>query len=81
LIAATSHFGSAPRPAQVSPDGPRYFGGTFLPFQNACTASDNPSAADQGIHPLQLLFNLGTMPMKHFVNPLPQVHESVNGHP
>src|SRR5262250_1820358 len=32
LIAATSHRGLAPRPAQVSPDGPRYFGGTFLPF-------------------------------------------------
>src|SRR5262245_66169914 len=33
LIAATSHRGLAPRPAQVSPDGPRYFGGTFLPFK------------------------------------------------
>src|ERR1700746_3162272 len=32
FIAATSHRGLAPRPAQVSPDGPRYFGGTFLPF-------------------------------------------------
>src|SRR5215831_879131 len=32
LIAATSHLGFAPRPAQVSPDGPRYFGGTFFPF-------------------------------------------------
>src|SRR5262245_43095949 len=32
LIAATSQRGLAPRPAQVSPDGPRYFGGTFLPF-------------------------------------------------
>src|SRR5262245_1845306 len=32
LIAATSHFGLAPRPAQVSPDGLRYLGGTFLPF-------------------------------------------------
>src|SRR6516225_1721418 len=32
LIAATSQRGVAPRPAQVSPDGPRYFGGTFLPF-------------------------------------------------
>ena len=31
LIAATSQRGLAPRPAQVSPDGPRYFGGTFLP--------------------------------------------------
>jgi hypothetical protein len=33
LIAATSQRGLAPRPAQVSPDGPRYFGGTFLPFK------------------------------------------------
>src|SRR5262249_28456016 len=32
LIAATSQRGLAPRPAQVSPDGPRYLGGTFLPF-------------------------------------------------
>src|SRR5262249_45702170 len=32
LIAATSQRGLTPRPAQVSPDGPRYFGGTFLPF-------------------------------------------------
>src|SRR5262245_59141276 len=33
LIAATSQRGFAPRPAQVSPDGPRYFGGTFLPLK------------------------------------------------
>src|SRR5262245_51141895 len=33
LIAAASQRGFAPRPAQVSPDGPRYFGGTFLPFK------------------------------------------------
>src|SRR5215472_11632803 len=33
LIAATSQRGLAPRPAQVSPDGPRYFGGTFFPFK------------------------------------------------
>src|SRR5262249_59659786 len=32
LIAATSHRGLAPRPAQVSPEGLRYFAGTFLPF-------------------------------------------------
>src|SRR5262249_49790639 len=32
LIAATSHLGFAPRPAQVSPDGLRYFGKTFLPL-------------------------------------------------
>ena len=33
LIAATSQRGLAPRPAQVSPNGPRYFGATFLPFK------------------------------------------------
>src|SRR5215470_16271075 len=33
LIAATSQRGLAPRPAHVSPDGPRYFGGTFFPFK------------------------------------------------
>jgi hypothetical protein len=32
LIAATSHRGLAPRPAQVSPEGLRYFGGTFMPL-------------------------------------------------
>src|SRR6266446_10437437 len=32
LIAATSQTGLAPRPAQVSPEGLRYFGGTFLPL-------------------------------------------------
>src|SRR5215471_8535351 len=32
LMAATSQRGFAPRPAQVSPDRPRYFGGTFLPL-------------------------------------------------
>src|SRR5260370_13550555 len=36
LIAATSHRGLAPRPAQVSPEGPRYFGATSLPL-NALT--------------------------------------------
>jgi len=33
LIAATSQQGLAPRPAQVSPAGPRYFAETFLPFK------------------------------------------------
>jgi hypothetical protein len=33
LIASTSQRGLAPRPAHVSPDGPRYLGGTFLPFK------------------------------------------------
>jgi len=35
FVAATSQRGGAPRPAQVSPDGPGYFGATFLPFQRA----------------------------------------------
>src|SRR5262249_10980048 len=43
LIAATSQRGFAPRPAQVSPDGLRYFGGTFLPF-NALAPSRPPRA-------------------------------------
>src|SRR5262249_7138225 len=49
LIAATSQRGFAPRPAQVSPDGPRYFGGTFFPF-NALppprTTLETPQAAN-----------------------------------
>src|SRR6516164_1750427 len=32
LMAATSQRGLAPRPVQVSPEGLRYLGGTFLPF-------------------------------------------------
>src|SRR5262249_50984857 len=32
LIAATSQRGLAPRPAQVSPEGPLYLGGAFLTF-------------------------------------------------
>src|SRR5262249_5552829 len=32
LIARTSQRGLAPRPAHVSPEGLRYLGGTFLPF-------------------------------------------------
>src|SRR4029077_2953193 len=34
LIAATSHRGLAPLPAQVLPALSRYFGGTFLPFSD-----------------------------------------------
>jgi hypothetical protein len=36
---------------------------------------------NRSTHPLQLLFNVGTMLKKHFVNPLSQVHERFNGHP
>ena len=32
--AAINHFGLWPLPAQVSPDRLRYFGGTFLPFND-----------------------------------------------
>src|SRR5262245_55221449 len=41
LIAATSQRGLAPRPAQVSPDGLRYLGGTFLPL--------NPHSPDNAL--------------------------------
>jgi hypothetical protein len=35
--AATNHLGLAPLPAQVSPEGERYLGGTFLPISElAC---------------------------------------------
>src|SRR5262249_31452165 len=48
LIAATSQRGLAPRPAQVSPDGLRYFGGTFLPLNALpppCTTLAPPTTA------------------------------------
>jgi hypothetical protein len=35
LESGFNHLGVAPRPTQVSPSGPRYFGGTFLPFIEA----------------------------------------------
>jgi hypothetical protein len=42
---------------------------------------EQPSAANQGIHLLQLLLYLGPMLKKHFFNPLSQVHERFNSHP
>ena len=33
LSSAVSHRGLAPRPAHVSPSGPRYFGATFIPLR------------------------------------------------
>src|SRR5215813_225025 len=83
LIAATSQRGFAPRPAQVSPDGARYFGGTFLP-RNALPAplaSLSPPTSAMAPHPLHLLLKLGTTLKKHFFNPLSQVHECSDGHP
>src|SRR5215813_3223873 len=80
LIAAISQRGLAPRPAQVSPEGPRYFGGTFLPF-NALPPPRTTLRPPTTAPLLQLLLKLGTMLMKHFVNPLSQVHECFNGHP
>jgi hypothetical protein len=44
LMAATSQRGLAPRPAQVSPEGERYFGGTFLPFNDELIRIDLPLA-------------------------------------
>jgi hypothetical protein len=41
--AATSHLGLAPLPAQVSPDGLRYFGGTFLPLSERPLAASTPN--------------------------------------
>src|SRR5262245_31716781 len=79
LTAATSQLGFAPRPAQVSPEGLRYFGGTFLPLNALPPASNNPCAADYS-NPLQLLLKLGPSLMEGFVNPLSQVHECFNGH-
>jgi len=73
--------GLAPRPAQVSP-GTTIFRRDFPSLQGASTASDdNASAADQDIHLLQLLLKLSPMLMKHFFNPLSQVHECFDGHP
>src|SRR5262245_58667361 len=47
LIRAASHRGLAPRPAQVSPLGPRYFGGTLRPF----IAERRPPAARELVPP------------------------------
>jgi hypothetical protein len=41
LRSAASHRGVAPRPAQVSPRGPRYFGATFMP-RSALARSTRP---------------------------------------
>jgi len=43
-------------------------------------ASNNPSATNYG-NPLQLLLKLRTTLRKHFVNPLPQVHQCFKAHP
>jgi hypothetical protein len=42
FIAATSHLGLAPLPAQVSPERLLYFGGTFLPFRDELIRIDLP---------------------------------------
>jgi hypothetical protein len=48
FIAARSQRGRAPRPAHVSPFGPRYFGGTLRPLSEVlrvvvCPSDDPPS--------------------------------------
>jgi hypothetical protein len=80
LIASTSQRGFAPRPAQVSPDGLLYFGGTFVPFNElppTRTILAPPTTAILS----QLLFNLSPTLEKGFINLLSQVHERLNGHP
>src|SRR5262249_61467683 len=91
VVELLSGFHSTKQPkrnyATTSPNiavRPAILGLDFPSFQCASSASDNPSAADQGncpTHPLQLLFNVGTMLKKHFVNLLSQVHERLNAHP
>src|SRR5262249_19012265 len=44
LIAATSQRGLAPRPAQVSPDGPQYLSAPFLPLTELTRALRRPFA-------------------------------------
>src|SRR5262245_15136058 len=75
LIAARSQRGFAPRPAQVSPKGPRYFGGTFFPFKTLPPPRTTTAMARI------LLFNLGTTLVKGFVNPPSQIHQCFNAHP
>jgi len=77
LIAASSQRALAPRPAQVSPDGPRYFGGTFFPLNELPPPRTNPCDAQGG----QLLLKFSPTFVEGFVNPLSQVHERFNGHP
>src|SRR5215472_4552898 len=78
LIAATSQRGFAPRPAQVSPDGPRYLGGTFLPF-NALAPRRQPRQLPYPSSPTA--FQSRHDAQEYLVNPLPQVHQCFNGHP
>src|SRR5262245_8455041 len=80
LIAATSHLGLAPRPAQVSPEWFRYFGGTFLPF-NALPPPRTTLRPPTTPILSNCISKLGPTPVKHFVNPLSQVHECLNVHP
>jgi hypothetical protein len=85
LIAATSHRGLAPRPAQVSPEGPRYFGATFLPFKvlrrslpgAARVASLEPTKRAQA---LKLLFERGPVFVQSFLDLLAEVDEGFESH-
>src|SRR5665213_3459780 len=47
---AVSHLGVRPRPAQVSPSGPRYFGRAFLPF-SGWTLRRRPGVLPRGTLP------------------------------
>jgi hypothetical protein len=66
LIAATSHLGFAPRPAQVSPDGPRYFGGTFFPLKAHPSLTINPlQLALRNLHCAPGVLAAGAKTRKH----------------
>src|SRR5262249_4272753 len=77
LIASTSHLGFAPRPAQSLTRTAPIFRRDFPSFQCTSPASNYPCATQGG----QLLLKLGTTPVKHFVNPLSQVHQCFDAHP
>jgi hypothetical protein len=53
FIAATNQRGLAPRPAHVSPCGPRYFGSTFRPLSllTPCAPRTPSYSASSSHHP------------------------------
>src|SRR5215831_14035513 len=80
LIAATSYRGFAPRPAQVSPEGLRYFGGTFFPFKTLPPPRPPTTATV-----LPILSNCFSRSARRSwrvsSTRCPQVHECIDGHP
>src|SRR5262249_11864578 len=79
-IAATSQRGFAPRPAQVSPNGLRYFGGIFLPFKTLPPPRTTLRPPTTAI--LSNCFSSSARrSKKDLVDPLSQVHQRFNAHP